>query len=48
MVNFWAKAKMSTFHIKLLWLLFGQFLEKIGLQFNLTSGHSERGVHIKE
>ena len=37
--NFWPIWKATTFHIKLLWLLFGQLLEKIGLYFNLVSGH---------
>ena len=39
--------KSNTFHVKLLWLLFGQILEKIGLLFNLASGHSAWKVHEK-
>ena len=35
-----ANVKGNTFHIKLLWLLFGQLLENVGLLFNLASGHS--------
>ena len=27
MVNFWAKVKSNIFHVKVLWLLFGQILE---------------------
>ena len=42
MVKFWAKVKSNTFHVKLLWLIFGQFLETFGLHFNSASGHSER------
>ena len=40
MVNFWAKVKSNTFHVKLMWLLFGHLLEKFGLLMNLASGHS--------
>ena len=40
MVNFWAKVKSNTFHKKLLWLLFGQLMEKFGLLFNFPAGHS--------
>ena len=36
MLHFWAKVKSNIFHVRLLWLLLG----KIGLLFNLTSGHS--------
>ena len=37
MVNFWAKVKSATFHVKLLWVTFGKF----GLLFNSASRHSE-------
>ena len=40
-MKFLANLKSNTFHIKLLWLLFGQLLKKIGLLFNLASGHPE-------
>ena len=40
MVNFWAKLKSSTFHVPLLRLPLGQLLGKIGLLFDLASGHS--------
>ena len=33
--------KSITFHVKLLWLLFGQLLEKYGLLFNSASGQSD-------
>ena len=39
MVNFWATVKGNTFHGKLLWLLFGQLLEEIGLLFNIASSY---------
>ena len=39
MVNFWATMKSKTFQVKLLWLLFGQLLEKCEIIFNLASGH---------
>ena len=29
MVYFWAKAKSNTFHVKLLWLGFGQLLKNL-------------------
>ena len=38
--DFWAKMKSNTFHVKLLRLLFGQLLKKIGLLFYFASGHS--------
>ena len=37
---FWAKVKSNTFHVKLLWLIIGQRLEKFGLLLNSVSGHS--------
>ena len=37
MVNFWANVKKQNFNVK---LLFGQHLEKFGLLFNVSSGHS--------
>ena len=33
----------GTFLVNLLWLIFGQLLEKIGLHFTPTSGHTGRG-----
>ena len=36
--------KNGTFYVKLMWTLFGQLWEKIGLLFTLTSGHSDRKV----
>ena len=39
--KFWAKVESNTFHVKLLWLHFGQLLEPFGLLFNFASGHSE-------
>ena len=44
MVNFWAKVKSNTFHISLLWILFGQRLEIFGQLFNLASCHSDGGL----
>ena len=37
--------KSYTFNVKLLWLLFGQLLEKVGLLFSLASGHSGLLTH---
>ena len=39
---FWARPKSNTFHVKPLWLIFGQLLENFGLLFNSSSGHSAR------
>ena len=39
---FLANVKSYTLHIKLQWLLFGQLLEKIGILYNLASGHPGR------
>ena len=30
MVKFWAKVESNSFHLKLLWLLFGQVFENLG------------------
>ena len=38
--------KSNTFHVKLLWLLFGQLLERFWLVFNLSSGHSEHEPQV--
>ena len=32
--------KNGTFYAKLMWILFGQLSEKIGLLFTTTSGHT--------
>ena len=45
--NVCAKKKGSTFHVKLLWLLFGQLLEKFELLFNLASGHSNYNIKAR-
>ena len=36
----WAIVKNGTFYIKLMWILFGQLLQKIGLLFTPTSDHT--------
>ena len=41
MVSFWAIMKSNTFHVKQLWLLFGQLLGIFGLLLILTFGHSD-------
>ena len=41
MVNFWAKVKSITYHVELLWILFGQLLEIFGLLFNLSLGQTD-------
>ena len=39
--DFWAILKSITSKKKLLWLVFGQILEKFGLLFISTCGHTE-------
>ena len=41
METFHAFLKDVTFNVKLLWILFGQLLEVIGLHFIPTSGHTD-------
>ena len=41
LVNFWGVLENATFSIKETWLLFGHFLEKLGLLFLPTSGHTK-------
>ena len=38
--NFLGYFENFPFYVKLVWLLFGQLLEKFGLLFTPTSGHS--------
>ena len=40
MVTFWAQVKTINFKIKLVWIFWGYFLEKFGLLFLSTSGHT--------
>ena len=46
MANFWDKVKSNTFHVELLWLIFGQLLEILGYFFNSASGHSGPGLVV--
>ena len=34
----------GTFYVKLMWIVFGELLEKFGLLFTPTSGHTGRGA----
>ena len=47
-LDFWSLAKNGTFYVELLWIHFGQFLEKIGLLFIPSSGHTVTLTHTRQ